>query len=140
MKKKYRIIVPIYDIPVEVYLCEYEELPYYLRGEDRKGPGYTNTIEEDYGNIKICIWIEDFGWTVESIGTLVHELSHTVDRIANNRSFELDTESRAYLLTYLFEEFLNRIDKDLNKKREPLSKRSTPSKQIISLKEKKWTN
>lgn len=41
--------------------------------------------------------------------TLIHELSHLVDRMAEAQVFERETEARAYLLEYLFKEIRQKL-------------------------------
>ena len=117
--KRFSIIVPIYEVLVELYICEYEELPSYIKdGEDTNIHGYlgfTVTARKEGSPSKICIWIDNGKWTISSTATLVHELSHAVDRIAGYKGLALDTETRAYLLSYLTEKFLLSIEKDSKK-------------------------
>ena len=112
-QKKFSYLVPIYDIAIEVYLCKYEELPSYLKEDvDRLFSAFTTTVTENKtGERKLCIWIDDFAWTSRRMGTLVHELSHTVDKIDEIKQTEFNTEGRAYLLGYLVEHFFYKIGK-----------------------------
>lgn len=125
-KTKYKIVVPIYDICVEVYLCEYEQLPPFMKdGEETNVNGYsgfTITASREGVPSKICIWLDDFKWTSEDMASMVHELSHATDRIADYKCLTLDTESRAYLLDYMVEKFFGMIGKDFNSKLKKVSK------------------
>jgi len=125
-RTKYKIVVPIYDICVEVYLCKYEQLPSFIKdGEETNIKGYTGftiTASKNGTPSKICIWLDNFRWTSEDMATMVHELSHATDRIADYKGITLDTESRAYLLDYMVGKFFNTIGKDFNPKPKRLSK------------------
>lgn len=41
--------------------------------------------------------------------TLIHEISHVVDMMAENQAFEKETEARAYLAEHLFHEIRRRL-------------------------------
>jgi hypothetical protein len=117
-KEKFSVVVPVFDVLVEVYLCKYEKLPDYMKnGEEIKTDGYagfTITAEKKGVPSKVCIWVDDFRWTSPDMATLVHELSHAVDKIALYKNFTLETETRAYLLDYLVEKFFLNIGREFN--------------------------
>jgi len=119
-KTKYKLVVPIYDIVVEVYLCKYEELPSFIKGDDEDNEngysGFTITANKKGVSSKVCIWLDNFEWTSEGMATMVHELSHATDRIADYKMVTLDTESRAYLLDYMVGKFFYMIGRDFNSK------------------------
>ena len=111
-QKTFKYMLPIYDMKVEIYLCEYSELPSYLRKDSKDDlSGFTCIAQKGGQSSKVCIWIEDFHWTSDNMATLVHELSHAVDRIAEYKGITLDTESRAYMLGHLVDKFFYRIGK-----------------------------
>lgn len=120
MKRKtlFKEIVPIYDMTVEVYLCEYKDLPDFIKGTDKNNDagycGFTVTASVINSSSKICIWVNNFKWTSDDMATLVHEFSHTVDHIAEYKRLKLDTESRAYLLSYLVNRFFHKIGRQYN--------------------------
>ena len=119
-KTKYKLVVPIYDMCVEIYLCKYEELPSFMKEGDETNvngySGFTITANKKGVSSKICIWLDNFKWTSSDMATMVHELSHATDRIADYKGVTLDTESRAYLLDYMVEKFFYMIGKDFNSK------------------------
>jgi len=121
-KTKYKLVVPIYDIAVEIYLCKYEELPSFIKEDDEANvngySGFTIIAEKRGVSSKICIWLDKFKWTSKDMATMVHELSHATDRIADYKGTTLDTESRAYLLDYMVEKFFYMIGRDFNLKSE----------------------
>lgn len=51
------------------------------------------------------LWIEEFNWSIEHQGVLIHELSHFVDKVLSNAGISIgikNTEVRAYYLEYIF--------------------------------------
>jgi len=117
MKKTFfEYIVPIYEVGVEIYLCDYEKLPSYIRDDDPhndKGyEGFTVNCDQNGKSRRFIVWCHNFNWTSSNMATLVHELSHVTDKIAEYKSITLDTESRAYLLGHLVEVFFRKIGKE----------------------------
>jgi len=51
--------------------------------------------------IERFIWMENWEWYPEEMGTLIHEISHLTDRIFESMGIEIvDTELRAYYLDF----------------------------------------
>lgn len=50
------------------------------------------------------LWIENFDWSIEHQGVVIHELSHFVDFVLSNAGIKVgrkNTEVRAYYLEYI---------------------------------------
>jgi hypothetical protein len=118
LKEYFKYIVPIYGSLVEVFLCKYEDLPEFMKGGEKTNvhafAGFTAMAEMIDVPHKFCVWIDKFGWSSRNMATLVHELSHVTDKIALDKGILLDTESRAYILGHLVENFFYMIGKEYN--------------------------
>jgi len=69
---------------------------------------YASYYDEKRNKMFYVIWLPIFKKDAESMGTLVHELSHIVDAQVEEKAFE-GTEVKAYLLEYYFLKYLKKF-------------------------------
>ena len=69
---------------------------------------YDEIIEKSYS----IIWLKQFKRTTNDYGIAVHEITHLVDRVFQNRNILItadNTETRAYYIEFWFKKFLDKI-------------------------------
>lgn len=109
--KNFHLLVNVPRKMFKTWLLEVHEKEGMLEDLDEKLSDAKAAVIWDYAPF-YYVWIEEFNWSVEQQGVLVHELSHFVDFVLTNAGISIgheNTEVRAYYLEYIFNKVWDKL-------------------------------